>query len=50
MKNRVLHSGIKMSPYEALFGWKVKIGLSTSKLLKEVIDNLENEEQLQRNN
>lgn len=46
MKNRALHSGIKMSPYEALFGCKVKVGLSTSNLPKEVIDNLENEEQL----
>lgn len=46
MKNRALHSGIKMSPYEALFGCKVKVGLSTSNLPKEVVDNLENEEQL----
>lgn len=46
MKNRALHSGIKTSPYEALFGCKVKVGLSTSNLPKEVIDNLENEEQL----
>lgn len=46
MKNRALHSGITISPYEALFGWKVKVGLSTSNLPKEVIDNLENEEQL----
>jgi len=35
-----------MSPYEAFFGCKVKVGLSTSNLPKEVIDNLENEEQL----
>ncbi|XP_060872569.1 uncharacterized protein LOC132946537 [Metopolophium dirhodum] len=35
-----------MSPYEALFGCKVKVGLSTSNLPKEVVDNLENEEQL----
>ncbi|XP_060854887.1 KRAB-A domain-containing protein 2-like [Metopolophium dirhodum] len=40
MKNRALHSGIKMSPYEALFGCKVKVGLSTSNLPKEVVDNL----------
>jgi len=46
MKNRALHSGIKMSPYKALFGRKVKVGLSTSNLPKEVINNLENEEQL----
>ncbi|XP_015369695.1 PREDICTED: KRAB-A domain-containing protein 2-like [Diuraphis noxia] len=46
MKNRALHSGIKMSPYEALFGCKVKVGLSTSNLPKEVVNNLENVEQL----
>jgi len=45
MKNMALHSGINMSPYEALFGCKVKFGLSTSYLPKELIDNLENEEQ-----
>jgi len=45
MKNRALHSGIKISPYEALFGYKVKVGLSTSNLPK-VINNFENEEQL----
>lgn len=41
MKNRALHSGIKMSPNEVLFGCKVKVGLNTSNLLKDVIDNLE---------
>jgi hypothetical protein len=46
MKNRALYSEIKMSSYEALFGCKFKIGFSTSNLLKEVIDHLENEEQL----
>ncbi|XP_071051121.1 KRAB-A domain-containing protein 2-like [Onthophagus taurus] len=28
MKNRAFHAGIKQTPYEALFGCKVKIGLS----------------------
>jgi hypothetical protein len=46
MENRALHSGIKMSLFEALFGCKVKVGFSTSNLPKEVIDSLENEEQL----
>lgn len=46
MKNRALHPAIKMSPYETLFGCEVKVGLSTSNLPKEIIDNLENEEQL----
>ncbi|XP_028040732.1 KRAB-A domain-containing protein 2-like isoform X1 [Bombyx mandarina] len=27
MKNRAMHAGIKQSPYEALFGCKVKVGL-----------------------
>lgn len=26
MKNRAFHAGIKQSPYEALFGCKVKVG------------------------
>ncbi|XP_022914010.2 KRAB-A domain-containing protein 2-like [Onthophagus taurus] len=28
MKNRAFHAGIKQTPYEALFGCKVKVGLS----------------------
>lgn len=47
MKNRAYHSGIKCSPYEALFGCKAKIGLSTSNLPKEVIEVIENEEELE---
>jgi hypothetical protein len=43
---RVLYFGIKISLYEAFFGCKVKVGFSTFNLPKEVIDNLENEEQL----
>ncbi|KAL4131012.1 hypothetical protein QTP88_008372 [Uroleucon formosanum] len=46
MKNRAYHSGIKMSPYEALFGCKIKIGLNTSNLPYDVIkqsQNIENE-------
>ncbi|XP_008188988.1 KRAB-A domain-containing protein 2-like [Acyrthosiphon pisum] len=46
MKNRAYHSGIKMSPYEALFGCKIKIGLNTSNLPHYVISTIENEEQL----
>lgn len=46
MKNRAYHSGIKMSPYEALFGCKIKIGLNTSNLPRDVISTIENEEQL----
>jgi len=46
MKNRAYCSGIKMSPYEALFGCKIKIGLNTSNLQHDVISTIENEEQL----
>lgn len=46
MKNRAYHSGIKMSPYEALFGCKIKIGLNTLNLPHNVISTIENEEQL----
>lgn len=42
MKDRTYHSGIKYSHYEALYGCKVKIGLSTSNLPKEVMDIIEN--------
>lgn len=35
MKNRALHSKIKMSPYKALFDCKVKHGINTSNLQKE---------------
>lgn len=45
MKNRAYHFGIKMSPYETLFGCKI-IGLSTSNLPYDVISTIENKEQL----
>ena len=38
MKNRALHSGIKRSPYEALFGCKVKVGLTTSSIPHDMLD------------
>ncbi|XP_060856078.1 KRAB-A domain-containing protein 2-like [Metopolophium dirhodum] len=46
MKNRAYHSGIKMSPCEAIFGCKIKIGLNTSNLPHDVISMIENKEQL----
>ena len=46
MKNRAYHSGIKTTPYEALFGCKIKIGLNTSNLPKDVLENIETEEEL----
>lgn len=35
MKNRSYHSGIKTTPYDALFGCKIKIGMKMLNLLNE---------------
>ncbi|XP_022194657.2 KRAB-A domain-containing protein 2-like [Nilaparvata lugens] len=48
MKNRAFHSGIKRTPYEALFGCKVKVGLTTSSLPQEILDTILSEEDLER--
>lgn len=45
MKNRAFHSGIKRTPYEALFGSKIKVGIS---LPFEDTHNLESEEDLEK--
>ena len=47
MKNRCFHQGIQQSPYEALFGCKAKVGLNTSNLPRETLDNLVTEEDLE---
>ena len=47
-KNIALHAGIKRAPYEALFGGKPKVGLTSSTLPQEVINKLQTEEDLQR--
>ena len=44
MKNRALHSDIKRSPYEALFGCKVKVGLTTSSVPHDVLETLESKD------
>lgn len=49
MKNGAYHLGIKTTPYEALFGCKIKIGLNMSNLPKEVVENIETEEDLTAN-
>ena len=46
-KNRSLHKGIGRSPYEAVFGCKPRIGITTSQLPPEVLDKIETEEQLE---
>lgn len=48
MKNRAFHSGIKRSPYEALFGCKARVGLSTSSLPDDVLQDVETEEELEK--
>lgn len=46
MKNRANHSGIKRSPYEALFGTKITVGLNTSDLPQDALKNISSEEEL----
>ena len=45
-KNSAYSAAIKRSPYEALFGSKTKVGLTSSSLLSEVIERLQSEEDL----
>ncbi|KFD69436.1 hypothetical protein M514_07937 [Trichuris suis] len=47
MKNRAVHSGIRRTPYEALFGCKAKVGLATSSLPQDVLQDVQTEEQLE---
>ncbi|CAI6369957.1 unnamed protein product [Macrosiphum euphorbiae] len=44
MKNRAYHKGINRSPYEALFGCKMKVGLDTSFLPPYILKDLDDEE------
>jgi len=46
-KRRVLHSGIKTSPYEAMFGTAQRIGLGGSPLAEDMYYSLETEEVLE---
>lgn len=48
MKNRASHSGIKQSPYKAMFGIEPRVGLSTSLLSSEIIATLEREKDLEK--
>lgn len=45
MKNQTYHSDIKMTPYEALFGTKIKVGLS-EKMADNAALNIDSEEDL----
>ncbi|XP_055944438.1 uncharacterized protein LOC129975400 [Argiope bruennichi] len=46
-KNTTYHEGIRQSPYEAMFGIKVKRGIASSFLPSEQIASIETEEQLE---
>ena len=48
MKYRAYHEGIKCSPYEAIFGQPVKVGLKTSNLPDDAIDDIFAEEELEK--
>ena len=48
MKNRAFHSGIKQSPYKAMFGAESKVGISTSSLPSELLKDIEDEDDLRR--
>ncbi|GFT69769.1 KRAB-A domain-containing protein 2 [Trichonephila clavipes] len=48
MKIRAHHSGIKRTPYDALFGCKSKVGLTTSFLPEDVLKDINTEEQLEK--
>jgi len=47
-KHRALHSGIKTSPYEAMFGMVQKIVLGDSLLTEDIHSSIETEEQLEQ--
>jgi hypothetical protein len=47
LKNRAYHSGIKRTPYEAVFGCKAKVDLTTSSLPQDVLQDIQ-EEQLEK--
>lgn len=46
MKNRAFHSGIKQSPYKAMFGAEPRVGLSTTSIPSELLKDIEDEEDL----
>ena len=45
-KNSSLHSGIQRSPYTAMFGCEAKVGKTTSRLLTEIVERRQNEDDL----
>lgn len=47
MKNRGYHAGIRQSPYKAMFGIEPRIGLSSTKMPADLLQNLTTEEDLE---
>lgn len=47
-KNTAYHSGIKMTPYEAMFGCKPKTGIASIGLTADEIENVETEAELEQ--
>jgi len=47
-KTRALHSGIKTSPYEAMFQTAQRIGLGDSPLTEDMCSSIETEEELEQ--
>jgi len=47
-KNRALRSGIKTSPYEAMFGTAQRIGLGDSPLTEDIYSSIKTEEELEQ--
>jgi hypothetical protein len=48
MKNRAYHEGTKCSPYKAMFGVPLKLGIANSVLRRNVIVNMTTEEDLEK--
>lgn len=47
MKNRAYHAGINCSPYEAMFGVPMKLGITSLPGLRNVLDSIHSEEDLE---
>ena len=48
MKYRAYHEGTRCSPYEAMFGQPIKVGLKTSNLPDDAIEGIFTEEELEK--
>ena len=44
IKNQSYHSGIKQTPYEAMFGTPAKVGLGSSHIPKELFTSIDSED------